>query len=67
MMTNAENPEVTSEVHRLHGDQFRYHHTIRGIGPDGMPGVVEVYSNEAENWDERRVVHVLNGKVLNPW
>ena len=67
MMTKAESPETTAEVHRLHGDAFRYHYTISGIGPDGRHGKVEVYSNEAENWDDRRTVHVLDGKVLNPW
>lgn len=65
---HAERPEVTASVRAAHGEHFRYRHTVQGIGPYGYQSTVEVYDNgERENWDDRRTVHVLNGKVLNPW
>lgn len=63
--SHAERPEITAAVRAQHGEQFGYRHTVKGIGPFGEHSMVEVYSNQAE--DDRRTVHVLNGKVLNPW
>lgn len=65
---HAERPHITDSVRQKYGPQYRYVHTVNGVGPYGTADTVEVYDNgEQENWDDRRTVHVLNDKVLDPW
>lgn len=58
--------ELRQRVEQKHGPGWRYVHSCCGLGPDGVEGQVDVFDNDAENWDDRRQVMVLDGKVLNP-
>lgn len=72
MMLRDENPGTTAAVRDQHGQQFVYHHTIiagqYGVALGGSASDrVDVYSNDERDFDKRLTVHVLNGKVLEPW
>ena len=57
---------ILQQVQSEHGPGWRYCLTVEGLGPDNMPGTVDIFDNNESDRDKRRSVCVLNGKVLQP-
>lgn len=64
-LTGDELADLQRRVEDKHGQGWFYQHTVRDIGPDGREGTVDVFDNRHDDWDSRRMVLVLNGKVLS--
>ena len=68
-LSDSKMEKVTTEVHGIHGDSFRYNHTVLST-ISGHSDIIHSYDNYSRcetdvPWDDRRTVMVLNGKVLS--